>query len=137
MLKKLLIAEAKKQNKPFGLWIEEVAGGETNTQRGDVQAFHGIPTRMYKVDVDTGKMTLVRGAEFIGTPLTVISKILSTGEDYEVFNGYCGAESGFVPVSATSPSLLVQQIEVERRDKGNDKPPVLPAPALLPALPKP
>ena len=42
------------------------------------------------------------------------------------FNGYCGAESGFVPVSATSPSLLVQQIEVERRDKGNDKPPVLP-----------
>jgi hypothetical protein len=29
--------------------------------------------------------------------------------------------------------LLVQQIEVERRDKGNDKPPVLSAPALAPA----
>jgi hypothetical protein len=25
----------------------------------------------------------------------------------------------------------VQQIEVERRDKGNDKPPLLPAPALI------
>jgi hypothetical protein len=32
--------------------------------------------------------------------------------------------------------LLLQQIEVERRDKGNDKPPVLSAPALAPALPK-
>jgi len=38
-------------------------------------------------------------------------------------------------VSATSPSLLVQQIEVERRDKGNDKPPLLPAPALVPKPP--
>ena len=55
--------------------------------------------------------------------------------DYQTFNGYCGAESGFVPVSATSPSLLVQQIEIERRDKGSDKPPVLPAPSLQPAPP--
>ncbi len=37
-----------------------------------------------------------------------------------------------MPVSATSPSLLVQQIEIERRDKGSDKPPVLPAPSLQP-----
>src|SRR5260370_39832143 len=53
-----------------------------------------------------------------------------SADDYQTFNGYCGAESGFVPVSATSPSLLVEQIEVERRDKGNDKPPALPAPTI-------
>ena len=58
-------------------------------------------------------------------------------DDYQTFNGYCGAESGFVPVSATSPSLLVQQIEVERRDKGSDKPPLLPAPALDERRPDP
>jgi hypothetical protein len=40
-----------------------------------------------------------------------------------------------VPVSATSPSLLVQQIEIERRDKGSDKPPVLPAPAIQRRMP--
>ena len=56
-------------------------------------------------------------------------------DDYQTFNGYCGAESGFVPVSATSPSLLVQQIEIERRDKGSDKPPVLPAPVAAAAPP--
>jgi len=70
-----------------------------------------------------------------------LSRIMAASDDYQTFNGYCGAESGFVPVSATSPSLLVQQIEVERRDKGNDKPPLLPAPALMrpqaPMLPGP
>jgi TldD protein len=49
-----------------------------------------------------------------------------------VFNGYCGAESGSVPVSAVSPSLLVEQLEIERKYKGQDKPPVLPAPGGAP-----
>lgn len=127
-LKKQLIAEAKRQNKPFGIWIEEVAGGETRTGRDDVQAFHGVPTKMYKVDVKTGKMTMVRGAEFIGTPLTVISKIMATGEDYEVFNGFCGAESGYVPVSTVAPSVLLQELELQRASSQKRKPPILPPP---------
>lgn len=133
-LKQLLIAEAKRQNKPFGLWIEEVAGGETSTQRGDIQAFHGVPTRMYKVDVKTGKMTLVRGAEFIGTPLTVIGKIMATSADSEVFNGFCGAESGYVPVSTVAPSVLLQELELQRSGSQKRKPPILPPPAAETAL---
>jgi TldD protein len=78
----------------------------------------------------------VRGVDLVGTPLSALSKIIAASNDYQTFNGYCGAESGFVPVSATSPSLLVQQIEVERRDKGNDKPPVLSAPSLSAAPPR-
>jgi hypothetical protein len=35
-----------------------------------------------------------------------------------------------VPVSATSPSLLIGQIETALKDKGNSRPPVLEAPAL-------
>jgi hypothetical protein len=35
-----------------------------------------------------------------------------------------------VPVSATSPSLFVGQIETALKDKGNDKPPILEAPAI-------
>lgn len=128
-LKEMLIAEAKKQGKPFGIWIEEVEGGETNTQRGDVQAFHGIPTRMFKVDVATGKMTLVRGAEFIGTPLTVVSKILAVGKKSEVFNGFCGAESGYVPVSTVAPAVLLEELELQRSASEKRKPPLLPPPA--------
>ena len=133
-LKDMLLAEVRRQGKPFGVWIEDVTGGETNTQRGDVQAFHGVPTRMYKVDAKTGKMTLVRGAEFIGTPLTVIGKILATGEGSDVFNGYCGAESGFVPVSTVAPAVLLKELELQRSSSEKRKPPILPPPAFDPAL---
>ena len=83
--------------------------------------------------VDGRPDELVRGADLVGTPLAALSRIMAASDDYQTFNGYCGAESGFVPVSATSPSLLVQQIEIERRDKGSDKPPLLPPPPAAPA----
>ena len=70
----------------------------------------------------------MRGGDFIGTPLTTFSRILAAGDDPEVFNGVCGAESGWVPVSAVSPSLLLEEIEVQRKEKENDRPPLLPAP---------
>ena len=136
-LKSMLIAEAKRQGKTFGVWIEEVAGGETNTQRGDIQAFHGIPTRMFKVDVETGKMTLVRGAEFIGTPLTVISKIMATGQKSDVFNGFCGAESGYVPVSTVAPAVLLEELELQRSASEKRKSPLLPPPAFDTKAPSP
>jgi hypothetical protein len=46
----------------------------------------------------------------------------------EVFNGICGAESGRVPVSALSPSILVSEIEVQKQAKSQEKPPILPPP---------
>jgi hypothetical protein len=42
-----------------------------------------------------------------------------------VFNGVCGAESGGVPVSASSPSLLVNVIEAQKKAKSQAKPPIL------------
>ena len=44
----------------------------------------------------------MRGVEIVATPLTSISKISATGDDPRVFDGYCGAESGFVPVSTVA-----------------------------------
>ena len=42
----------------------------------------------------------------------------------------CGAESGSVPVSASSPALLISEIEIQKKDSGRDRPPLLPAPPL-------
>jgi predicted Zn-dependent protease len=134
-LRDLLRAEAKRQGKLYGLSFRDISGGFTNTQRGGPQAFKVLPILVYRVWVDGRPDELVRGVDLVGTPLAALSRIMAASDDYQTFNGYCGAESGFVPVSATSPSLLVQQIEVERRDKGNDKPPLLPAPALAPKPP--
>jgi predicted Zn-dependent protease len=71
---------------------------------------------------------LVRGVDIVGTPLSCFDKIVLTADDDAVFNGTCGAESGWVPVSAISPSILVSQIEIEKRQRDQNKPPILPAP---------
>jgi TldD protein len=136
-LRKRLREEAKRQGKPYGLLFRDISGGFTNTTRTGPQSFKVLPILVYRVWADGRPDELVRGADLVGTPLSSLSRILAAGDDYQTFNGYCGAESGFVPVSATSPSLLVQQIEIERRDKGSDKPPVLPAPSLRAKAPTP
>ena len=76
---------------------------------------------------------LVRGVEIVGTPLSSINKIVATGDDTRVFNGYCGAESGFVPVSTVAPTVLVTEIELQRTRKDTGRPPVLPSPWATPA----
>jgi predicted Zn-dependent protease len=88
---------------------------------------------VYKIYPD-GHEELVRGVDLEGTPLTVLSKIIAAANDFEIFNGVCGAESGWVPVSAASPSLLVSQIEVARREKDQDRPPLLPPPQRIRAV---
>jgi predicted Zn-dependent protease len=87
-----------------------------------------IPLVVRKVFADGRPDELVRGVDIVGTPLTSFSKIVATGDDPEIFNGSCGAESGWVPVSAISPSILVTQIEIEKKAKEQEKPPILPPP---------
>ena len=130
-LKQMLIDEAKKQGKPYGLYFEDITSGFTTTQRAGMQAFKVIPIIVYKVFTDGRPDELIRGADIVGTPLASFSKIIATGDKPEVFNGYCGAESGSVPVSAVSPAILVSEIEIEKKAKSNDRPPLLPEPTTM------
>ena len=91
------------------------------------------PVTIWRVYTDGRPDELVRGGDLIGTPLNTFSRILAAGDDVDVFNGVCGAESGWVPVSASSPSLLLSEIEVQRKEKGNDRPPLLTPPGVPPA----
>ncbi|WNG25340.1 TldD/PmbA family protein [Cystobacter fuscus] len=128
-LKKQLIAEAKRQGKPYGLIIRDITGGNTNTSSYGYQAFKGVPRMVFRVDVKTGEETLVRGVEIVGTPLSAVNRIMATGRKQGVFNGFCGAESGNVPVSTVAPAMLLQEIELQRAEEGKDRPPLLPSPA--------
>lgn len=128
-LKAQLIEEVKRQNKPFGLIIKSMQGGETNTSSFNFQAFRGTPLVLYKVDPETGEETPVRDIEIVGTPIVTVNKIIATGDDYAVFNGFCGAESGYVPVSTVAPSILVSEMEFQRESSRKEKPPLLPPPA--------
>lgn len=127
-LRKKLIEEAKKQNKDYGLFFEQVSGGFTFTTRYIPNAFNVTPIIVYKVYVDGRPDELVRGVDLIGTPLATFSNVILAADDIGIFNGTCGAESGGVPVSAVSPSLLVSRIEVQKKVKSQAKPPILEAP---------
>lgn len=76
------------------------------------------------------------GAHEVGTPLTTVSRIIATSDTEGVFNGFCGAESGFVPVSTVAPAVLMSEIELQRTQKSAERPPLLPAPWNDPALKK-
>jgi TldD protein len=130
-LRQMLIEETKKQNKPYGLYFRDITGGFTTTSRAGLQAFKVIPVMVYRVYPDGRPDELVRGADIVGTPLSSFSKILATSDKKDVFNGYCGAESGSVPVSAVAPAILVSEIEIEKKAKSNDRPPLLPEPTTL------
>lgn len=127
-LRQMLIAEVKKQGKKYGLFFEDISGGFTNTSRFSPQAFQVTPIVVYRVYPDGRPDELVRGVDLIGTPLTSFSKIIAADDKPEIFNGFCGAESGFIPVSAISPGILISQIEIQKRAKGNDLLPILPPP---------
>jgi predicted Zn-dependent protease len=127
-LREMLIAEIKRQNKPYGLYFKEVTGGYTLTGRRGLQAFTVMPVVVYQVFPDGKPDQLVRGVDIVGTPLASFARIVATSDAPEVFNGICGAESGSVPVSAVSPALLVSELEIQRRQKSDERPPLLPRP---------
>ena len=79
-LKQMLLAEIRRQNKAFGLIIADISGGQTNTTTYDFQAFKGMPRIVYKVDAGTGKETLVRGVEFVGTPIGSLNRIVAASD---------------------------------------------------------
>jgi TldD protein len=128
-LRAKLIELIKAQNKPYGLLIDDIAGGFTLTGRGQPQAFQVEPLVVYKVFADGRPDELVRGVDIVGTPLASLTKIVATGDTPEVFNGYCGAESGSVPVSASAPAILTSELEVQKKATSSDRPPILPPPA--------
>lgn len=130
-VKTLLRAECKKQNKEYGLYFVEISGGFTFTGRTVPNAFNVQPLVVYKIYADGRADELVRGVDLIGTPLTTFNNIIAAADDLGIFNGVCGAESGGVPVSASSPSLLVSTIEVQKKQKSQAKPPLLNSPSTV------
>jgi len=126
-LRELLLAEVKRQNKPYGLIVRQLDGGFTMTMKFLPQSFKLLPVMMYRLYPD-GREELIRGADIDGTPLKALADIVAADDQVKTFNGHCGAESGYVPVSAASPSVLVANLEVSKKFKETEKPPLLPPP---------
>jgi TldD protein len=115
-LKARLIQEIKRQKKPFGMIVYETNGGETATTNYDFQAFAGdisYATLIYP----NGKEVAIRGVNFVGTPLQSLSNIIAVGDEQQLDNGFCGAESGLVPISTISPAVLISNLELQGKEE--------------------
>jgi predicted Zn-dependent protease len=124
-LRQKLIADVKASGRPFGLIFDDISGGFTFTGRSTPNSYAVQPVTVWRVWPDGRPDELVRGVDLIGTPLATFSRITAASDRAQVFNGVCGAESGWVPVSAIAPDLLVSEVEVQRSEKQNDRPPLL------------
>lgn len=127
-LRKMLIKEAKSQKKEYGYYFKEVSGGFTTTGRYMPNSFNVTPLLVYRIFVDGRPDELVRGVDLVGTPLAMFAQIEACGNEYSVFNGTCGAESGGVPVSCYAPAVFVKRIETQKKGKGQSQPPILSRP---------
>jgi TldD protein len=127
-LRKMLIKECIAQGKSYGYLFKDVTGGFTTTGRVSPNAFNIFPTEVYRVYVDHQPDELVRGVDLIGTPLAMFAEITAAGNQKEIFTGFCGAESGNVPVSAVAPALFVRRIETQKKPESNMEKTLLPRP---------
>jgi TldD protein len=129
-LKSRLIQEIKKQKKPFGMIVYETSGGETDTTNYDFQAFSGnisYATLVYP----NGREVPVRGVNFVGTPLQSLNNIIAMGDTATLDNGFCGAESGLLPISTISPAALISNLELQGKDEELVTPTILQRPKSL------
>lgn len=130
-LRDMFVKNLKQNNKEYGFYIRTVSNGWTTTSNSinRVSSFNVVPIETYRVYADGRPDSLVRGVSFIGTPLSAFSSIKAAGGKIETFNGKCGAQSGWIPVSSTSPMIYVSQMETQSVKDGLEKePPVLSCP---------
>jgi TldD protein len=128
-LKAHLIREIIEQRKPFGLIVYQTSGGETDTTSYDFQAFSGDISYARLVYPD-GREEVVRGVDFVGTPLQALHNIVAVGDEMVMDNHYCGAESGFIPVTTIAPAILLNNLELQAKDEALVTQYILPRPKL-------
>ena len=116
-----------------------VMGAASGAASGD-----RLPLLVYRVNVDDGKESLVRGARLSGLTLRAIRNIAGIGSDATPFNftqsqqaGFAGtalaafgsADSG-VPATVIAPSLLFDDVEVHGARGEPQRLPQVPAPSM-------
>jgi predicted Zn-dependent protease len=129
-LRRLLIDEAIAQGKEYGFFFKTVSGGLTQVSAMATNSFSVNPLEVYRIYVDGRPDEMVRGVDLIGTPLSMFSRIIYAGDmdSAEIFIGMCGAASGIIPVTAISPTILVNQVEMQRKPRASDRGPILSRP---------
>jgi TldD protein len=114
-LKKKLIQMCKDQGRPYGYYVET-----TGTRLA--------PRLLWRVYTSDGRMELVRGAVFNQLDTrTLRTDIVAAGNDPYVYN-----RTDPLPSAIVAPSLLFDELEIQRANRTREKLPQYPAPPLSP-----
>ena len=114
-LKQKLIQLCKDQGRPYGYFVETTGA-------------RLAPRLLWRVYVNDGRLELVRGASLNELDTrTLRSDIVAAGNDRYVYN-----ITEPLPRSIVSPSLLLEDLEIQRAESTREKPPQYPAPPLSP-----
>ncbi|HEY6971931.1 MAG TPA: metallopeptidase TldD-related protein [Candidatus Angelobacter sp.] len=115
-LKKKLIQMCKDQGRPYGYYVETTG-------------FRLAPRLLWRVYVSDGHMELVRGAVFNQLDTRSLrSDIVAAGNDQYVYN-----RLDPLPSAIVAPSLLFDELEIQRANRTREKLPTYPAPPLVSA----
>lgn len=98
-------------NTENGLYAKKLGGGSVNPATGD---FNFAVMEGYIIE--NGKILKpVRGATLIGNGIKVLELIDMVGDNLELGQGMCGAESGAIPADVGQPTLRVTSLTVGGR----------------------
>jgi predicted Zn-dependent protease len=112
-LKQKLIQMCKDQGRPYGYYVETTG-------------VRLAPRLLWRVYVNDGHMELVRGANFNQLDTrTLRSNVIAAGNDQYVYNRIDPIASAIV-----APSLLFDDLEIQRANRAREKLPTYPAPSL-------
>jgi hypothetical protein len=114
-LKQKLIQMCKDQGRPYGYYVETTG-------------VRLAPRLLWRIYSNDGHMELVRGAVFNQLDIrTLRSDIIAAGNDAYVYN-----RTEPLPSAIVAPSLLFDELEIQRANRTREKPPQYPAPSLNP-----
>jgi TldD protein len=112
-LKKKLVQMCKDQGRPYGYYVETTG-------------LRLAPRLLWRVYVNDGHMELVRGAVINQLDTrTLRSDIIAAGNDQYVYN-----RPEPLPSAIVAPSLLFDELEIQRANRTREKLPTYPAPPL-------
>jgi predicted Zn-dependent protease len=115
-LKKKLIQMCKDQGRPYGYYVETTG-------------LRLAPRLLWRIYVNDGHQELVRGANFNQLDTRSLrSDLIAAGNDEYVYN-----RSDPVPSTIVAPSLLFDELEIQRANRTREKLPTYPAPPLTTA----
>lgn len=127
-IRKMFLKELKRQNLEYGIYIPEIENGQEgwndamNTAlfkslTDSIGDFHVNFNYAYKVYVDGRPDELVKGTTVYSFREAMYNAITAMGKECEVHNAFCGAKSGFIPVSLIAPKSLFKCVKLLLNDK--------------------